>query len=433
MSFIVLTANAQCTFERYYKFYAPTNWNTKTIHTSDGGFLTVGSMYVDSLNPGQNGYPYMCAVKNDSCGNILWKNIYGPSENGDVVEADNGDYLMTNTGPGPAIANIEVVRIDKNGQLLWDKIYTGNIQSFAYHIIKRKNKNSYIVSGSNVYGYAMEINDTGNVLRGYSYVYGGLTKVLETTDSTYLMVGGTHDTLFLIQTDTSFNVKGVKKIFFNFITPYIIFYDACISSDNKSIVMTLCVGGNLMVKVALDGSFITYKTLAKSFPDPICIIPTPDNGYLVGSALLYTDSNFNITKYQNVSNTILGSFVLNQNQSVTASGINVRSGQYYELCVLRINTNGSYAHSGINEAKTATTNWIIYPNPAANELHIETTGSEKFGVQLFDITGKKVMENILFTNTTTINTSSLNEGMYFVRITDVNGAIIKTQKVTVMR
>ena len=43
------------------------------------------------------------------------------------------------------------------------------------------------------------------------------------------------------------------------------------------------------------------------------------------------------------------------------------------------------------------------------------------------------MENILFTNTTNINTSSLYQGMYFVRITDADGVLIKTQKVAVVR
>ncbi|MEI6596417.1 MAG: PKD domain-containing protein, partial [Bacteroidota bacterium] len=75
----------------------------------------------------------------------------------------------------------------------------------------------------------------------------------------------------------------------------------------------------------------------------------------------------------------------------------------------------------------------IYPNPAKDELHIETSGNEKFGVQLFDMTGKEVSGNISFINSAIINTQSLSEGIYFVRITDVKGIVFIVQKVVLVR
>ncbi|MEI6596186.1 MAG: T9SS type A sorting domain-containing protein [Bacteroidota bacterium] len=91
-----------------------------------------------------------------------------------------------------------------------------------------------------------------------------------------------------------------------------------------------------------------------------------------------------------------------------------------------------YSNVGVNEIYLKK-NVSFYPNPTTSELHIETTETEKLTAQFFDITGKQVMENILLTNTTTINTSSLNEGMYFVRITNADGVVIKTQKVAIVR
>ena len=75
----------------------------------------------------------------------------------------------------------------------------------------------------------------------------------------------------------------------------------------------------------------------------------------------------------------------------------------------------------------------IYPNPTTNELHIETTGSEKFDVQIFDINGKQVLGNILFTQTVSINIESLWGGIYFMKIIDASGAVVKTQKVAVVK
>jgi len=106
---------------------------------------------------------------------------------------------------------------------------------------------------------------------------------------------------------------------------------------------------------------------------------------------------------------------------------------YYRLKQVDFDGKSTLSDVRVVNLKQPNNDWNIYPNPTTNELHIETTGTEKFDVQLFDITGKKVMENILFTNTTNINTSSLYQGMYFVRITDADGVLIKTQKVAVVR
>jgi len=96
------------------------------------------------------------------------------------------------------------------------------------------------------------------------------------------------------------------------------------------------------------------------------------------------------------------------------------------------NCNFSGWIQGLNEIQS-NYHLTIYPNPATNELHIETTRNEKLTAQLFDITGKQVMESTLFTNNTTINTSSLSEGLYFVRITNANGTVVKTGKVGVVK
>ena len=128
--------------------------------------------------------------------------------------------------------------------------------------------------------------------------------------------------------------------------------------------------------------------------------------------------------------------------NVMLSGVEA-SNLYYRLNQFDFDGKSSLSEVRVvNFDQSKNTEWNIYPNPATNELHIFQSAmsnlptgqaGEQLAVSLFDITGKKVMENILFTNTTTINTSSLVEGMYFVRITDSNGAVVKVQKVGVVR
>ena len=89
---------------------------------------------------------------------------------------------------------------------------------------------------------------------------------------------------------------------------------------------------------------------------------------------------------------------------------------------------------GIQELKQ-NSNLNIYPNPATNELHIfqSAMSNEQLAVSMFDITGKQVMEDVLFNNTYIINTSSLVEGMYFIRILNTQKQLIIAQKVIVSK
>ena len=97
------------------------------------------------------------------------------------------------------------------------------------------------------------------------------------------------------------------------------------------------------------------------------------------------------------------------------------------------NLSDPFAASTVGVKEIIANNEIkIYPNPASTELYIETTSLEKLTVQLFDMTGKEVLGDIYFTHSTNINTQTLSEGIYFVRITDANGAMVKTQKILIL-
>ena len=98
------------------------------------------------------------------------------------------------------------------------------------------------------------------------------------------------------------------------------------------------------------------------------------------------------------------------------------------------NTSNIFTASSVGENEVYINNEIkIYPNPAHDEFDIETTNIEKLNVQLFDITGKELSETIQFVKSVKFTTEALSEGIYFVRITNSNSKIIKTQKVAVVR
>lgn len=75
------------------------------------------------------------------------------------------------------------------------------------------------------------------------------------------------------------------------------------------------------------------------------------------------------------------------------------------------------AHVGFNQTKNSN-GFSIYPNPTKNELHISNTKNAKaFGFTLYTIQGKIMMEkNNVSETETSINTSTLIPGIYFLRV-----------------
>lgn len=86
---------------------------------------------------------------------------------------------------------------------------------------------------------------------------------------------------------------------------------------------------------------------------------------------------------------------------------------------------------GVNENEEVLTMFNIYPNPAQNSatLEIATNGDSKVSYQIVNALGQTVMADDLGSvngqKTVSVNTTSLNSGIYFVKF-DING--ISTQK-----
>jgi hypothetical protein len=79
--------------------------------------------------------------------------------------------------------------------------------------------------------------------------------------------------------------------------------------------------------------------------------------------------------------------------------------------------------TAINELQNQKDNLYIYPNPANNILNIHTT--DKVSAAITSIDGR-----VLFNNITTqkIDISSLSAGVYIIKFSDKNGALIKADK-----
>jgi PKD repeat protein len=81
--------------------------------------------------------------------------------------------------------------------------------------------------------------------------------------------------------------------------------------------------------------------------------------------------------------------------------------------------NGSMAVASHTSEKTS-----IYPNPANNSFTVEAPLAEQTTLQLFDLSGRSVRGET-FKGKTTIETSSLEEGVYMLRVKSSSREITK--------
>ena len=99
--------------------------------------------------------------------------------------------------------------------------------------------------------------------------------------------------------------------------------------------------------------------------------------------------------------------------------------------------DGASVVMGINELHASSTNVNIYPNPATNSVNfniLPASGSVAgYGIEIFDLTGKKVNTYRVNNNLTTINTDAYNSGLYFYQLYDQSGAQVKVGKFSVVK
>lgn len=178
--FIKLTANGQKLWEKSYG-YDGNDQGQSLIQTTDGGYFLAGFMdYEGFLSSGdqssqtklRHGVGEFWGVKTDPLGNMSWHGYYGGSNNDrayDVTQTPDGGFILVGhsesddfniTNPFGSY-DYWVVKIDANGQLIWQKNFGGSGIEIAYNITK-SNDNHYYILGDSRSSDAQVSNPKGN-------------------------------------------------------------------------------------------------------------------------------------------------------------------------------------------------------------------------------------------------------------------------------
>jgi len=133
--------------------------------------------------------------KIDENGNVIWnRTFYGDKERlmwaygCDAVELEDG-YMISGIFVAPS--SPWLIKIDKDGNEIWNKTYDRGVYEGTARIIKTNDGNFLVGGWGEGSAYLLKVDQDGNVIWYYSYI-GDITftEVAEVEDG-YLAVGGT--------------------------------------------------------------------------------------------------------------------------------------------------------------------------------------------------------------------------------------------------
>jgi hypothetical protein len=206
------------------------NYGNSILITDDGGFLLIGSSFISQE---ENSYQ-LWLIKTDENGEILWDKKLGGSnfEAGWCAQPTNdGGYIITGEirSSEPESINTWLLKIDSNGDILWEKSFDGSDISRGHSVIPT-NDDGYIIAGHTTVGptyEAMLIKTNCNGDLEWKKTYGtflGLEmfwSIQQTPDDGYIIAGETTSygrgigpnkgDVWLLKTDSKGNVP-IKRI-----------------------------------------------------------------------------------------------------------------------------------------------------------------------------------------------------------------------------
>jgi predicted secreted protein len=173
------------------------NWANAIIE-ADNGYIIAG--YTESFGAGDYD---AWVIKIDKNGNKIWDKTFRSSKYDgadEIIKADNG-YIITGTTNsfGAGAKDAWIIKIDKNGNKIWDKTFGGNEADEANEIIKADN--GYIIAGyTESFGagdydaWVIKIDKNGNKI--WDKTFGGSdwdeAKAIIKADNGYIIAGYTN-------------------------------------------------------------------------------------------------------------------------------------------------------------------------------------------------------------------------------------------------
>lgn len=474
-----------------------TGWNeygNSIQHTIEGGYIMAGGQFNDSAFIatclGESGMD-VWIVKFDSSGNTIWQECLG-AEGADMAYSvqqtpDSGfiiaGYSTSNHGMvtgnhgGP---DFWVAKIDKDGNLIWQKSLGGSSDDQARSIIQTADGGFAVagytvstdgdVTGHHGWGlfltdyWIVKLDENGNLLwqKCYGgYLYDEANSIQETSDHGFIVAGFTYSTdgdvtdhhgtsdAWIIKLDSAGNLIWQRTIGsihyeeanaiqqtsdYGFIVAG---YSYNVNSDSS-----LNHGHNDFWVVKLDslGNVLWEKLLGGSGPEEATsVLQTMEGNYAIAGNSHSSDGDVavnygNSYDYWIVKLDFGGNLIweksLGGNQHEFAYALTETSNG--NLVIAGNSTSNDYDVTGnhgggdfwvvklksdvIGISLPSINAFSFFPNPTADKLTFNCT-EHSFSVTIFNIQGVQLMQQYFSNcNTATIEVGSLTSGIYLIKV-----------------
>ncbi|WP_337866045.1 hypothetical protein [Ignavibacterium sp.] len=195
--------------------------------TSDGGFIITGYTRSFGSMSGRN----LLFVKTDSFGNTIWVNGYGGNnddEGNSVVQTSDGGFVACGytKSYGSGGNDVYLIKVDANGNQLWDRIFGGPSDEEAYSMVQTSDGGFLLAGATSSFGagsrdiWLIKTDQSGN--QQWTKTIGGLSSdgarsIAKTSDGGYIITGwtlsygpGSIGNLWLVKTDSLGNMQWNK-------------------------------------------------------------------------------------------------------------------------------------------------------------------------------------------------------------------------------
>lgn len=345
--------------------------------TKDGGYIIAGE--TDSNDgdvSGNHGFADFWIIKLSSAGNIQWQNCLGGTgyeRTCSIQQTVDGGYVIagaTGSNDGDVSENhgsgdIWVARLNKRGNIQWQKSFGGSGEDGAFSI--QQTHGGYIIAG---YSYSNDGDVTGNHGNGDMWI--------------------------------------VKL------------------SNTGKIQWQKCFGGTCTeiarsIRQTTDGGYIitgNTSSMSPFIPSDVLLVKISKLGIVEQEQTFGTSDGYDFAHSMNV--TADGGCII---AGVSSSSYKNGTGTHgrWDGWILRLGAIGSRLSTtkSISEKSISDNLISIYPNPASNEIQVNTIENMRnLPYKVYDQSGKSVLKGKLNENYTTITISSLSKGIYILSIGD---------------
>lgn len=346
-------------------------------------------------------------------GDTLWTLIIGGTGiDGfqSVKVTEDGNYLAVGYtfSSGSGNADVFAVKIDPNGNVLWEKTFGGALNEFGNTIIE--SPSGYLIGGSTEsFGlgdqdaYLIKVDVNGNLL--WSKSYGGnyaeeIQSIIRTSDNGFALVGYTESY------GAGFADVLLTKIDSLGQLSWSVEYGGSDYEYGESLLQTSDQG---FIMAGYSNSFFTGD-------NDIYLIKTDEIGQ---SSCKMTNSNLTQTDPNTIENIPISFIQSGSNMAWPEFEFNNETLSRIEPCDTTLSI---YSTKPSNS-------FILFPNPSSGEINISVENAVDFRVEIRDIQGKLIAKESILGQSAWMKLNVL-PGMYFVSI-ESNGVKSETKRIII--